>query len=344
MSDSKNKAQALIKEGSEALYVKKYSVSIEKLGEACQLLDQLNGDLAPENGDAYFMYGKALLQYAIEQNTVLGQSAQASATAVEEQQKEVIETEVKSSNPLIQMESIPEFRDENDVGEEEGEEEEEEGNEEEGETEDDFETAWNILDAARIIFEKSDDKETHLKLADVHLCLADVSLEIEKFDDSLGDYEKAIEIKEKYLEEDNRELAEAYYRHALALEFSSEKYDDALPALQKAISVLKKRSNKLKQAEDADSNEEITKEIKELEELVSDMDLKVEELTTKQATEKEAANMLKQMLGYQTNENNNTKQSLNTVAINDLSNFVKRKSKEDAKDSGSEQQKKPKLE
>ncbi len=54
--------------------------------------------------------------------------------------------------------------------------------------------------------------------------------------------------------------------------------------------------------------------------------------------------MLKQMLGYQTNENNNTKQSLNTVAINDLSNFVKRKSKEDAKDSGSEQQKKPKLE
>lgn len=38
MSDSKNKAQALIKEGSEALYDKKYSVSIEKLGEACQLL------------------------------------------------------------------------------------------------------------------------------------------------------------------------------------------------------------------------------------------------------------------------------------------------------------------
>lgn len=80
------------------------------------------------------------------------------------------------------MESIPEFRDENDVGEEEGEEEEEEeeGNEEEGEAEDDFETAWNILDVARIIFEKSDDKETQLKLADVHLCLADVSLEIGK--------------------------------------------------------------------------------------------------------------------------------------------------------------------
>jgi hypothetical protein len=49
--------------------------------------DQLNGDLAPANGDAYFIYGQALLQYAIEQNTVLGHSAQASAKVVEKQQE-----------------------------------------------------------------------------------------------------------------------------------------------------------------------------------------------------------------------------------------------------------------
>lgn len=48
--------------------------------------DQLNGDLAPANGDSYFLYGQALLQFAIQQNTVLGQSAQASASKVEEQQ------------------------------------------------------------------------------------------------------------------------------------------------------------------------------------------------------------------------------------------------------------------
>lgn len=39
------------------------------------------------------MYGKALLQYAIQQNTVLGQSAQANAAAVEEQQHETKQTE-----------------------------------------------------------------------------------------------------------------------------------------------------------------------------------------------------------------------------------------------------------
>lgn len=53
--------------------------------------DQLNGDLAPANGDAYFIYGQALLQFAIQQNTVLGQSAQASASAVEEQQEKAKE-------------------------------------------------------------------------------------------------------------------------------------------------------------------------------------------------------------------------------------------------------------
>lgn len=49
--------------------------------------DEVNGCLAPANGDAFFFYGEALLQFAIQQNTVLGQSAQASATAVEEQQE-----------------------------------------------------------------------------------------------------------------------------------------------------------------------------------------------------------------------------------------------------------------
>lgn len=61
------------------------------------------------------------------------------------------------------------------VEEESDEEEEEEG--EGGNADEDFETAWDILDVARVIFEKGEDKDTKLKLADVHLCLGDVSLE-----------------------------------------------------------------------------------------------------------------------------------------------------------------------
>ncbi|CEI89286.1 hypothetical protein RMCBS344292_03651 [Rhizopus microsporus] len=336
MSDPKDKANNLIKEGKEAFDNQKYEISITKLGEACQLLDQLNGDLAPENGDAYFMYGKALLQYAIQQNTVLGQSAQANAVAVEEQQRETKQAEEGSSNPLIQMESIPEFKQEEE--EEEDEEEDEEDNENGDQADDDFETAWDILDVARLIFEKGEDKETQLKLADVHLCLADVSLETEKFDQSLSDYEKAIEIKEKWLEEDNRELAEAYYKYSLALEFSSDKSDEAVPELRKAIDVLKKRLSKLESIED--TTEKVKDEIKDIQELISDMNLKAEELTTKQATEKEAAAMLKQILGFGAGGNAPNK-PIEAASVNDLSNLVKRKAKESAKDAI---EKKPKLE
>lgn len=77
------------------------------------------------------------------------------------------------------------FEDEAPAEEEEEEEEEkqQEKEEEGGETpaeeaeEDDFETAWDVLDVARVIFEKGEDKESKLKLADVHLCLADLSAE-----------------------------------------------------------------------------------------------------------------------------------------------------------------------
>lgn len=182
------------------------------------------------------------------------------------------------------MESIPEFK-------QDEEEEDEEDKEDGDQADDDFETAWDILDVARLIFEKGEDKETQLKLADVHLCLADVSLETgnlymsihetllnclsfaEKFDQSLSDYEKAIEIKEKWLEEDNRELAEAYYKYSLALEFSSDKSDEAVPELRKAIDVLKKRLSKLESM--ADTTEKVKDEIKDMQELISDMNLKV---------------------------------------------------------------------
>lgn len=50
--------------------------------------DALNGELDPKNGDAYLSYGRALLEYAIQQTSVLGQSAKASAEAVEKEKAE----------------------------------------------------------------------------------------------------------------------------------------------------------------------------------------------------------------------------------------------------------------
>ena len=85
---------------------------------------------------------------------------------------------VESKNPLFQLSGVPEFKQGDVANDDEEEEEEEEEDDEAGNTaEDDFETAWDILDVARVIFEKGEDKNSKLNLADVHLCLGDVSLE-----------------------------------------------------------------------------------------------------------------------------------------------------------------------
>lgn len=103
----------------------------------------------------------------------------------------------------------------------------------------------------------------------------------------MTDYEKAIQIKQSVLEEDNRELAEAHYKYALALEFSTEKADQALPELQKAVAVLKKRIEALEAGEgkgkgkeaatsdNSDLSEKAQEEIKEIKEIIPDMELKV---------------------------------------------------------------------
>ncbi|KAI9473926.1 MAG: hypothetical protein EXX96DRAFT_621554 [Benjaminiella poitrasii] len=350
MSDKeqlKATAKTLIEEGKVAYDNKYYDESVSRLGEACQLLDEANGDLDPANGDAYFMYGKALLQLAIQQNNVLGQSAQASASKVEEQQEIAKEQEVESKNPLFQLNAVPDF---SNTAEEENDEEEEEGDDENAE--DDFESAWDILDVARVIFEKGEDKETKLKLADVHLCLGDVSLETEKFNEALVDYEKAIEIKQSVLEDNDRELAEAHYKYALALEFSTEKSDQAVPELKKAVEVLKKRLEALESNENSkgkgkgketDLSKGASDEIKEIKEIIPDIELKIEELTSRQATEKEAEALLKAMLS-QNSSTISAKDISASTPINDLSTLVKRKKAPAKENESKDDNKKQKIE
>lgn len=77
-------------------------------------------------------------------------------------------------------------------------------------------------------------------------------------------------------------MAEAHYKYALALEFSSDKADQALPELQKAVAVLKKRIETLevgdgkgKGKEVADLSTKAQDEIADIKGLIPDMELKV---------------------------------------------------------------------
>lgn len=155
---------------------------------------------------------------------------------------------------------------------------------------------------ARVIFDKGDDDASKMKLADTLLCLCDVSLEtgkslhmgydaslthflrhLEKFNEALPDFKKAIEIKRSLLRSDDRQLAEAHYKYALALELSSEPAQLALDELQKAQTVLKERMATLSAGTQSDDKgkgkstvgDASQKEINEIQELVAELDEKV---------------------------------------------------------------------
>jgi HAT1-interacting factor 1 len=164
---------------------------------------------APEMADVYFAYGRALLENAIAQNSVLGKEQQ-------QQQEGGAATEGTAANHLTDDDNsddemffphaepapngnkILSFS--GDAEEEEGDDHDHdpavdlfaevskpdvEGEEEAGEgadeaePEDDFNAAWEVLDLARAIYEKQMDgsDEMRLRVADTFIMLGDISLE-----------------------------------------------------------------------------------------------------------------------------------------------------------------------
>ncbi|KAF9916747.1 hypothetical protein BX616_002925, partial [Lobosporangium transversale] len=141
----------------------------------------------------------------------------------------------------------PRFVFEGDDDEEE--EEEEEGGENEGEEgQDDFAVAWDVLDLARVLYHRQGTEEALLKLGDVHISLGDVSLESENFDQAVADFREAILIKEARLEPDDRQLAEAHYKLALALEYSPTESDKTQEHIHKAITIQDLLNNQAKKS------------------------------------------------------------------------------------------------
>jgi HAT1-interacting factor 1 len=171
------------------------------------------GENAPETADLYFSYGRALLENAIVQSSVLvgkeqrqdgnqedGKGIYHFATLEHTVQSTLFSPPLSASGsgsaPILSFSGDAEDMDdgedhavdllgqaaavEEEAGEAEESEEEEDGDGD-GEPEDDFNAAWEVLDLARAIYDKQknedDDEEVRLKLADTYIALGDVSLE-----------------------------------------------------------------------------------------------------------------------------------------------------------------------
>ncbi|KAF5128283.1 NASP-related protein sim3 [Metarhizium anisopliae] len=257
-----------------ALYAhKQYEDAAEIFSRASVLQVELNGETAPENAEILFHYGRSLFKVGQSKSDVLGgpaaadqknaaaaaaaadSSSKPAAPALTEAQKvtqegvtiaagqagdahEKKEDKTKEGGPdekkpLFQFTGDENFDDSSD------EEQQEEAPEEE---DDDLATAFEILDLARVCYEKQleqlskDDeadkgKETaedppsvrHIKerLADTHDCLAEISLENERYPNAIEDGRTSLNYKLELYPEDSEIIAEAHYKLSLALEFAS---------------------------------------------------------------------------------------------------------------------------
>ncbi len=219
-----------------ALYSRKqYEEAAELYTNAAEMQAEMNGEMNPENAEILFLYGRALFKVGQSKSDVLGgkapeakkqtkpkaakpakptngsapataekkDEAAGEAAAAEAEDKENEEPKADQKKPLFHFEG-----DENFVDSEE-EEDAEEGEGEDDEEDDDLAVAFEILDLARVLFNKrledvqaadeteqgkgkevaegatSTDSATvrHIKerLADTHDLLAEISLENERY-------------------------------------------------------------------------------------------------------------------------------------------------------------------
>jgi HAT1-interacting factor 1 len=241
---------ALITSANLQYSLKNYDAAAETYSQATELQATLNGEMAPDNAELLYLYGRCLFKVAVIRSDVLG--GQVAGEAPKPKKKSngdalngtsaSIKEETKNAPFFHVLESDPEDDDDED--------EEGEGDGEAQEEEDDFATAYEILDLARVLYAKqmedvesanaveSSDKGKgkatesepqsispdlrHIKerLADTHDLQAEISLENERFEDAVEDSRSTLKLRQQIDPIESELIAEAHYKLALALEFT----------------------------------------------------------------------------------------------------------------------------
>ncbi|THH27802.1 hypothetical protein EUX98_g6399 [Antrodiella citrinella] len=310
--EAKVSAEEAIELAKRAYVLKKYEQSVEHYATALELITTKDGDDAPGLADLYFAYGKALLENAISQSSVLGKDqTNESAAGAPEEEASGSGAFLSFSGDADEDGTVDLFA-QAQAADEEGDEEEEEEEDDSGEPEDDFNAAWDVLEAARAQYEKAqeDSDEVKLKLADVYITLGDVSLETEKFEQAITDYSAGLKLKLELLPISSRQIAEAHYKLSIVLDLSSGRLSESITHAEQALESVEARLAELRNGisgqmkveaiptSDAkgkgkagprilgeDAIQSLTKaqmeaEVRELEGLKEDLALKVEELKT----------------------------------------------------------------
>lgn len=253
------KVEELQKAAALQYSLKNFVAASDLYADAVEIQAELNGEMAPENAELLFYYGRALYKVAISRSDVLGNKvAQEEKSKKAEKKLKAKKTEKGTAegssavaNGGINGDSKDEATgskpffsltgDEN-WDESEDEDEDVDGADDEEEEADDFQNAFETFEIARVLYTKN--LEAHVgtndtdkgkgkaeltpeiraikeKIADCHGFLVEIALENERFHDAVSDARAHLTWQEELHPFEHENVTEAHYTLSLALEFAS---------------------------------------------------------------------------------------------------------------------------
>ncbi|XP_051866772.1 LOW QUALITY PROTEIN: nuclear autoantigenic sperm protein [Pristis pectinata] len=279
-------AMKLLGAGKRHMVMEDFAAAVNAFQDACRLLSTAHGEIADECGEAYFCYGKALLELARMERGVLGNALQGVPDDDDDEDDE--EETATTEDPKIENTGNVDGACAADASE--GDDENEDTAEKDGESEevDNLQLAWEMLELAKVIFKRQETKEIQLCAAQAYLKLGEVGIESENYIQAIEDFNECLNIQEKHLDPHNRLLAETHYQLGLAYSFNNQ-HDFSLKHFKESFSVIEKRlamlTERIEKAEergkspakDSDAVSEDKQEVEELKELLPEIKAKIED-------------------------------------------------------------------
>jgi len=300
--------------GKRDLLLQDPNSAVEHLAEACEMLGKLYGETAQECGDAYFYYGKALLELGrleagVIDNVLDGDDSEENSEEDDDDEEEEDEaeageeakdnTEADAAGPSVsgETEEDEKVKDNESIGSNDAgtsdvkdSTDKKKIDQEEIEDPSNLQLAWEMLELAKQIFGKHADSlaaesevrmELEAKLSETYQTLGEVSIENENYPQATEDLTMCLRRRQDLLPEDSRCIAETHYQLGVALGFNAQ-FDEAVNALSDAIAVLEKRIGFLKEGKASieatkakDAFYNAEREIKEIEGIIPEIKEKI---------------------------------------------------------------------
>lgn len=221
---------------------------VQTWGEKCADYSETHGK---ENPDLLVEYGKALFKMAKSTSSLVNPDKSQQPLPVENPNVQIPDSDYEDEEEGEEEDAIPEIGgdasdekkgDNNDEDEEEAKDDEDE---------DDFTAAFEILDAARVLYEKEEQTdEVKRKLINARQLLGDVSLEDDNPQQAVEDYLAAVELKKEVFGAESGEVSVTEYTLSLAYD-ALEKPEESYKHLKNAVEAAK--SAKLPSADDLET-------------------------------------------------------------------------------------------